>query len=226
MKPLKVVKVKPVRLSDEEVVTRVLNGEKELYEILLKRYNQTLYRTIRSYLDDGEVEDIMQEAYIKAFEKLGQFQGGSTFSTWLIRIGINEALQFLRQRKKFRVINLYGNHEGSTQVFNIPDSSKMNPEKKLINQEGKLLYEKAISQLPEKYRIVYVLREIEGLKNPEIAACLDLTESNVKVRLHRAKLLIREELYKISSNANVFEFGNKRCDRMVENVMKRICSAH
>jgi RNA polymerase sigma-70 factor (ECF subfamily) len=217
--------LKPVRLSDEEVVARVLTGEKELYEILLKRYNQTLYRAIRSYLNEDEVEDIMQETYIKAFEKIGQFQGGSSFSTWLIRIGINEALQFLRRKSKFRMINLYGNHEDSTQVFNLPDSSKMNPEKKLINQEGKLLYEKAISQLPEKYRIVYMLREVEGMKNPEIAACLDITESNVKVRLHRAKILIREKLYKISSNANVFEFGNSRCDKMVESVMRRICSA-
>lgn len=226
MGPLKVVKVNSVRLPDEDVVARVLNGEKELYEILLKRYNQTLYRAIRGYLPDGEVEDIMQDAYIKAFEKLGQFQGGSSFSTWLIRIGINEALQFLRQKKKARVINLYGNHEDSTRVFNMPDASKMNPEKKLINHEGKLLLEKAIGQLPEKYRIVYVLREIEGMKNPEIAACLDLTESNVRVRLHRAKLLIREVLFKISANANVFEFGNSRCDRMVENVMRRICCAH
>ncbi|MEZ4925457.1 MAG: RNA polymerase sigma factor [Saprospiraceae bacterium] len=226
MEPLKVVKLKPVRLSDEEVVTRVLTGEKELYEILLKRYNQTLYRAIRSYLPDCEVEDIMQEAYIKAYEKLGQFQGGSSFSTWLVRIGINEALQFLRRKKKFRVINLFGNNEGSTQIFNMPDFNKMNPEKKLINQEGKLLYEKAISQLPEKYRIVYVLREIEGLKNPEIAICLDITESNVKVRLHRAKILIKEVLFKISSNANVFEFGNSRCGRMVERVMRKICSTH
>jgi RNA polymerase sigma factor (sigma-70 family) len=224
MEPLKVVKLKPIRLTDEEVVARVLSGEKELYEILLKRYNQTLYRTIRSYLHDGEVEDIMQEAYIKAFEKLSQFQGGSSFSTWLIRIGINEALQFLRQKKKARVINLYGDHEDSTRILNMPDASKMNPEKKLINHERKLLLEKTIGQLPEKYRIVYMLREIEGMKNPEIAACLDITESNVKVRLHRAKLLIREEIFKISANANVFEFGNSRCDRMVERVMSRIGS--
>ena len=107
----------------------------------------------------------------------------------------------------------------------LPDGNKL-PEKKLINQEGKLLYEKAISQLPEKYRIVYVLREIEGLKNPEIAICLDITESNVKVRLHRAKILIKEVLFKISSNANVFEFGNSRCGRMVERVMRKICSTH
>lgn len=225
MEPLKVIKLKPAKLTDEQVVDKVLHGEKELYEILLKRYNQTLYRVIRSYLSDDQVEDVMQDTYIKAYEKLHQFQGGSTFSTWLIRIGINESLQFLRQKKRFRVINLYGNQEGSIQVFNMPDTNKMNPEKKLINHEGKLLFEKAIGQLPEKYRIVYVLREVEGMKNPEIAACLDLTESNVKVRLHRAKLLIKEELYKISSDANVLEFGNSRCDKMVESVMRRICSA-
>ena len=102
----------------------------------------------------------------------------------------------------------------------------MNPEKRLINHEGRLLLEKSISRLPEKYRVVYVLREIEGMKNPDVAACLDISESNVKVRLHRAKHLIQEELFKVSSGANVFEFGNSRCDKMVERVMHHLNSVH
>lgn len=217
MKPYKEIQPTPTIFTDEQVVEKILNGEKELYEILLKRYNQTLYRVIRGYLNDNEVEDVMQETYIKAYEKLGQFQGDAAFSTWLIRIGINEALQSLRQKKKFKVVNLHADHAEAKKLHNMSDN--MNPETRLINTEGKLLLEKSIGQLPEKYRIVYMLREVEGMKNPDISVCLNISEANVKVRLHRAKHLIRESLYDITSGANIFEFGNMRCDQMVKRVM-------
>lgn len=98
----------------------------------------------------------------------------------------------------------------------------MNPENKAIQAETHLMPEKAIDELPPNYHAVYILKEVEGMKNPTIATTLNITESNVKVRLHRAKKLLKEQLLKISSFTELFEFGNSRCDRMVERVMARI----
>jgi RNA polymerase sigma-70 factor (ECF subfamily) len=209
------------KLSDSIVVQRVLEGEKELFEILMRRYNQRLFRVIRSYIySEDDVQDIMQDAYVKAYTKLYQFNYQSSFSTWLIRIAINEALQEIRKKK--RLLTNYGKTESLENVFQLPDTNNMNPEKQAIKTETKALVEKAVDALPEKYRVVFVLHQIEGLSNPEIAACLKLSDSNVKVRLHRAKNLLKEELFKTTHDTSVFEFGNHKCDLLVENVMTRI----
>lgn len=162
----------------------------------------------------------MQDAYVKAYLKLGQFKNESSFSTWLIRIGINEALQFIRKRK--RQTTNYGKTERLETVFNLADTNQMNPEKQAIKSETRILIERAVDLLPEKYKIIYMLHQVEGLSNPEIAACLKLTDSNVKVRLHRAKNLLKDELFKNTRDASIFEFGNHKCDAMVEEVMARI----
>ncbi|MGO3182597.1 MAG: RNA polymerase sigma factor [Aequorivita sp.] len=209
------------KLSDSKVVQRVLEGEKELFEILLRRYNQRLFRVIRSYVhSEADVRDIMQDAYVKAYLKLQQFNNESSFSTWLIRIGINEALQYLRKNK--RAVTNYGKTESLENVFNLPDTNQMNPEKQAIKSETRVLIERAVDLLPEKYKVVFVLHQMEGLSNPEIASCLNLTDSNVKVRLHRAKNLLKDELFKNTHDASIFEFGNHKCDLMVEDVMERI----
>ena len=209
------------QLSDPQVVLRVLEGEKELFEILLRRYNQRLFRVIRSYINsEDDVRDIMQDAYVKAYIKLEQFNNQSSFSTWLIRIGINEALQFIRKRK--RQTTNYGETESIENVFHLPDTNQMNPEKQAITTETRILVEQAVDRLPEKYRVVFMLHQVEGLSNPEIAECLKLTDSNVKVRLHRAKNILKEKIYKSTHDASIFEFGNHKCDRMVEGVMERI----
>lgn len=209
------------KLPDSKVVQRVLEGEKELFEILLRRYNQRLFRVIRSYIhSEDDVQDIMQDAYVKAYLKLQQFNNQSSFSTWLIRIAINEALQHIRKHK--RLITNYGKKERLDNVFQLPDTNQMNPEKQAIKNETRILVERAVDQLPEKYKVVFVLHQIEGLSNPEIAECLKLTESNVKVRLHRAKNLLKEELFKSTQDASIFEFGNHKCDAVVEEVMERI----
>ncbi len=206
------------QLSDQTVVERVVNGEKELFEILMRRYNQTLFRVIRSYLKSEEtVQDVMQETYLKAYHKLRQFNNDASFSTWLIRIGINESLQLLRKRKRNKVLVLEDHKKNL-----LRESDKMNPEQKAIQKENRQLIEKAVDQLPEKYRVVYVLREFEGMEHLEIADCLQLTESNVKVRFHRAKKMLKETLYVLSSNREGFEFGNEKCDRLVKQVMNRI----
>jgi RNA polymerase sigma factor (sigma-70 family) len=210
------------KLDDPTIVKRVIAGEKELFEIILRRYNQTLYRVIRGYLKDtGEVQDAMQNTYLKAYDKLFQFRGDSAFSTWLIRIGINEALLQLRIIRKER--SLYGNgaDPDREEIKQIPDK-QMNPEMLIINQEGERLVELAIDSLPEKYRVIYILKEVEGLANREIAECLGITDENVKVRLHRANRLLKDGLFQLTSNVKVLEFGNSSCDAIVNLVMRDI----
>jgi RNA polymerase sigma-70 factor (ECF subfamily) len=208
-------------LTDGEVVERVLHGEKELYEILMRRYNQTLFRAVRSYLhQEADVQDAMQEAYIKAFSKLGQFKGESSFSTWLVRIGINEALQALRRSRTLRIHT--GAETEARQLHQIPDTGSLNPEQRSVQMENRKLLEQAIDKLPEGYKAVYMLREVEGMGVAEVAQCLDLSESNVKVRLHRAKAMLKEAIWDEHARVPAFEFGNAHCDALVAAVMARI----
>jgi RNA polymerase sigma factor (sigma-70 family) len=209
-------------LADPAIVRRILAGEKELFELLLRRYNQTLYRVIRSYLKQhDDVQDAMQNAYLKAFDKLSQFRGDASFSTWLLRIGINEALQRLNTVKKSKLVFLDSFQETNNNLTQISDKN-MNPERAFIRNEAKQLLEQAIDKLPEKYRVVYVLKEIEGIESAQVQEILGLTEANVKVRLHRAKKILKESLYQLSANRDVFEFGNAHCDSVVSFVMSRI----
>jgi RNA polymerase sigma factor (sigma-70 family) len=210
------------KLDDNVVVRRVLAGEKALFELLMRRYNQKLYRVMRSYLREAEdIEDAMQDAYLKAFHKLDQFRGDSTFSTWLIRIGINEALQRI---KKNKVKSLHNSSADlmSEQAIQIPDPREINPERIIISKEMQNLIERAIDELPEKYRVIYILKEIEGMETEELCNCLHINESNVKVRIHRAKNLMKETLLRLSSDSKLFEFGSKRCDDLVNKVMQKI----
>jgi RNA polymerase sigma factor (sigma-70 family) len=222
MEALRITDYASCKLDDSVIVQRILAGEKELFEILLRRHNQRLFRIIRSYLKNAdEVQDAMQNAYLKAFDKLHQFQGSSSFSTWLIRIGINEALLRLKNMKRAKVIHLNSEDAGSESLKQIHDN-QIGPERKIINQESKQILEKAIDNLPEKYRVVYMLKEVEGLPSQEVCESLGLTESNMKVRLHRAKALLKESLFQLSVTADVFEFGNARCDAVVNFVMSAI----
>ena len=204
-------------IPDRDVVRSVLSGQKERYEILMRRYNGVLYRAIRSFLnDEQEVEDAMQETYLCAYEKLKQYRGEAAFSTWLIRIGINEALKRIRMKKRQLV---YSGDTEEEKYAQIPDTMKRDPENIAIQNETRSQIELAIDSLPEKYRTVFMLREVEGISNEEIASCLDISGVNVKVRLHRAKSLLKETL---SPGIRVFEFGNERCDNLVARVMNRI----
>lgn len=206
-------------MPDLLVVERILQGQTELFEILLRRHNELLYRTIRSYIDiEADVEDIMQDAYVKAFQKLYQFKNEAMFSTWLVRIGINEALQLKRKSKKYQTVDI--TQENGT--LQIADTSFMDPESKIIYKESTAFIEKAVDALPHKYKIVYMLKEVDGMEIAEISKALDLTNSNVKVRLHRARNMMKDYLLNTTNTQNIFEFGNSKCDRIVENVMGRI----
>ena len=201
-------------LNDEDIVSRILHGEIHLYENLMRKFNTRLYRISMSIInDDMEAEDIMQTAYINAFRQLHTFQQRSSFSTWLTRIVINESL--LHKKKKARSLRL-----AAEQVENQFDHNT--PLKKLMNKELKVILEKAVSNLPEKYRLVFVMREIQQMSTSETMEILDLGESNVKVRLNRAKEMLKNEISSYYPSAQLLEFNLLRCDRIVDNVMHQI----
>ncbi len=212
-------------LTDEQIVQQVVSGETELFGIIVRRYNQRLFRVIRSYIpSEDDVQDIMQEAYVKAYINLPQFRNQSSVSTWLTRIAINEALLHIRKNKHHFIHELeVSGQTGQVDVISqLTDNNQIDPEKQVIKTETTHLVEQAVDLLPEKYRSVFILHQTEGMSNPEIASCLQLTEVNVKVRLYRAKKLLKEELFKMTHDASFFEFGNTKCDRMVQHVLERI----
>jgi len=212
-------KVGSWKISDEEVVKKILAGEKAFYELLMRRYNQKLYRVVTGYLRNrDDVADVMQDTYLKAYEKLHQFKFKSSFSTWLIRIAINEALGKLRRDEKY-VKMIGGSEDLVSGIRGMPPSLQEDPERLIIQKEARQMVEKAISELAPGYRAVYIMREVEGMPLAEIAECLELSTANVKVRLHRARKMIKEELFVLSSATNTFEFGFGSCDALVERVM-------
>ena len=186
-------------LTDEQAVERVLAGETGLYELLMRRYNQRLYRISRSALrNDPEAEDVVQDAWVRAYEHLDRFSGGARFATWVTKIALCAGLA----RAKC----------GEDETPNMEHT------------ELRELLESAVERLPEHYRSVFVLREIEQLSIADTAECLDLSEEAVKTRLHRGRALLRRDLAErigaVSTEA--FPFLGARCDRIVARVMERI----
>ena len=210
------------KIEESEIINRILSGEKELFEILVKRNNQKLYRVIRGYLkDEAEIEDIMQDSYVKAFSKLHQFKLESSFSTWLIRIGINESLARIKENGKRYHHTEQSDYPGNT-ILEIPDNRHLNPQDKMLRNEAKQILENTIDSLDRKYKTVYIMKEVEEMSLNEISVVLDLTVANVKVRLHRSKEMLKAKLFEVTNDKNIFEFGFSRCDRITEIVMKKI----
>ncbi|MEO9483650.1 MAG: RNA polymerase sigma factor [Ekhidna sp.] len=217
MNPISITDSRYNKLTERQIVQKVISGEKGLYEILLRRNNQKLYRVLRGYLrDQKDIEDAMQETYLAAYEKLSQYRLDSAFSTWLIRIGINKALYRLKKNKQVHL--LIGKDESEIAI----SDENHTPENRLIQMEAKQMLEAAIEQLDQKYRSAYIMKEVEGMSIAEISDCLDLSISNVKVRIHRAKAMIKESLYDQSQTSSLFEFGFSKCDDLVEKVMSEI----
>lgn len=212
-------------IPDEEVVRRVRAGETALYEILMRRYNQRLYRVGRSILrNEADAEDVMQEAYVRAYQHLGEFKGAAKFSTWLTRIAIHEALARVRRRTRTEDLDSLPNAELHMTANNTAFND--NPERQTYDRELKVILERAVEKLPEGYRSVFVLRIVEELSIAETAACLDITIETVKTRLHRGRALLRKQLQSRAGIVarEVFPFHLSRCDRVVENVFRRIRS--
>lgn len=201
------------QIPDGELVTRIIAGEKRLFEQVIRRYNQRLYRMGISILgNDAGAEDAMQTAYMKAYEHLHKFEHRSSFGTWITRIMINECLA--RKKKK----PYY-----SSEPVKLPENNTIMtaPDRILVNKELNGVLETAIAALPEKYRLVFILREVEDMSGKETGEALGIEEPNVKVRLNRAKAMLRENLNGYIRD-NVYSFHLSRCDRMVAAVLSRL----
>lgn len=204
------------QIPDEDLINEVKSGRIEAYSEIVRRYNQRLYRIAVSYgVMDDDAEEVIQLAYISAYEKLSQFRGDAKFSTWLIKILINECLMLKRQQK--RIIKL---EEDNDVTFS--NESHQNPEEKYMDLERKEILEEAVKRLPEKYRTVFIFKEIEGMSIEEISDSLGISKVNVKVRLHRAKSMLKEDIKGILHFSSLFAFGNERCDNITEDVMDYI----
>lgn len=213
-------------LTDEEVVDRVLHGETALFEMLVRRHNTRVYRVVRAVLgDEREVEDAMQQAYLDAYAHLGQFAGRARFSTWLTRIAANEAIGRLRRRGTRMETSFLGD-DGRGDEDGRFASDGPSPEHRAFSSELRELLEDAIDALAPGYREVFVLREVEGLSTAEVAEALDLSEEAVKTRLHRARALMKDDLFSRTgaAAADAFQFHASRCDRVVEGVMKGLAA--
>jgi RNA polymerase sigma-70 factor, ECF subfamily len=210
--------------TDEHVVTRVLQGEVLLFEVLMRRHNQRIYRAIRSILrDDSECEDLMQETYVRAFEHLAQFEGRAKFSTWLTRIAVNESIKRSTARGKLDPLEIE-DPEGNPQAMLASDQNTPSPELNAARGELAAVLEDSILALPPAYRAVIMLRDIEEMSTSETAEALAITDTNVKVRLHRAHELLRTELMTRAgaSGPQAFVFQAPRCNRVVDAVFQRL----
>jgi len=213
----------PKEWSDEEVVARVLAGESQLYEILMRRYNQRLFRVSVAILhDQSEAEDVMQDAYVRAYQHLADFEGRAKFSTWLTRIAVHEALARTRRRSRFQPVRDF--EDASGDAMKPLASAGPDPEQQASTRELSELLEKAILGLPEDYRLILMMRHVEEMNTEETAECLNVTEENVRVRLHRARALLRKQLYSQVGSASIgaFLFLGARCDRMVTRVFRTL----
>jgi RNA polymerase sigma-70 factor, ECF subfamily len=220
--------VMPSSLTDAEIVERVRAGERALFEILMRRHNQRVYRTARAIVkDERDVEDIMQQAYVNAFTHLHQFKERSQFSTWLTRIVLNEAFGRRRKLQSESMASVPPNvDQGPGAFMERITSPQPDPEHQAYAGELRRVLEEAVDSLPETYRAVFMLRDIEGLSTSETGEGLGLGEEAVKTRLHRARALIRRAVStRIGlAAAGAFQFEAPRCDRVVAAVFAIIPS--
>jgi RNA polymerase sigma-70 factor (ECF subfamily) len=214
--------------SDEELAQRVIAGDDAAFVLLMRRYNQILYRTARSILkDDAEAEDTIQEAYLLAYRSIDKFRGAARLSTWLIRIVVNEAIARVRKRsRRAEIIRIDGETEWDSQaVEEMMDApTPEQPERAALRAETRRLLEKKIDELPDAFRTVFVLRAIDEMTVEEAALCLGIPEATVRTRFFRARSLLRESLSREIDFAieDAFSFAGERCDRIVTAVLARL----
>lgn len=206
-------------LDDEEIVRRVRGGDVALFEVLMRRHNQRLYRAGLAILSDpDEAEDVVHQAYINAYTHLHQFESKASFSTWLTRIAVHEAYGRLRKRRPQQTI------DSEVDMEAVEMMSSLNPERNAINVELREVLEAEISALPETYRVVFMLREIEGLSTASTAELLQVSADVIKTRLKRAREKLQTGLFERAglSREDLFTFLGERCDRMVAAVFRVI----
>jgi RNA polymerase sigma factor (sigma-70 family) len=207
-------------LSDLEIVARVLSGEIALYEIIMRRYNPYLFKIGRSYgFNQPDTEDLIQDSYLNAYTNLEKFENRSTLKTWLVKIMLNNCYHKTKKFSyKYEIPSDISEKNTGIPMF----MQQTHTGKTIMNNELKNILEEALVQIPESYRMVFTLRELNGMSTRETAETLNISEANVKVRLKRAKDMLRNEIKKMYSPEDIFEFNLIYCNRIVENVLTRI----
>jgi RNA polymerase sigma-70 factor (ECF subfamily) len=208
-------------LTDEDIVTRVIQGQTALFEVLMRRHNERIYRAVRAILrDDRDSEDVMQQAYVNAYAHLRQFDRRAAFSTWLTRIAVNEAIARARKQGRYEPLE---SEEGVVETLSSGGAAP-DPERLAFARELAELMEAAVDELPDGCREVFVLREIQGMSTSETADVLEVSEDVVKTRLSRAKATLRRDLLERAglSAPYTFAFHQSRCDRVVQAVFERM----
>ena len=212
--------------QETDLIRRAVAGEAEAVRQIIKTHNQRLYRLVRAVVrSNADAEDVLQEAYLRAFAGLADFQGGSSLSTWLSRIALNAALMRRRAQKRLkRTAPPSGAGEAEIIPFPHSSTSSIDPERAMAQRQLLHLVEEATNALPDTFRLVFVARVIEGLSVEETAAVLDLPPATVKTRLHRARKLIRTRLEEQIGPVLVdaFPFAGARCDRLTEAVLEKL----
>jgi RNA polymerase sigma-70 factor, ECF subfamily len=205
-------------MDDDQVIERVCAGEIELFEVVMRRYNQRIYRTVRSILrDDDEAVDVMQEAYLNAYSHLRDFSGRARFSTWLTRIAVHEAFARLRRRRRLEPLE-------DSDSEDLMTSQGPGPDERASDGELRAFMEEAVDTLPETFRTTFMLRAVEHLSVAETAEVLGIPEETVKTRHHRARERLQNALTERVGEAlpQLFGFHRPRCDKVVAFVLGRI----
>jgi RNA polymerase sigma-70 factor (ECF subfamily) len=214
-------------LPEAELVAYAKAGRREAFAALMTRGNQRLFRVARSIVrDEAEAEDVLQEAYVRAFAKLAEFRGEASIYTWLTRIVINEARGRLRKRRdtvELEALEAAQGHDGTIVMFPTVQGSE-DPERDAARTEMRRLLERAVDDLPEPFRVVFILREIEGATIAETSEALGVKAETVKTRLHRARRLLRQALdaQLASALTGAFPFLGARCERITNAVLDRL----
>jgi RNA polymerase sigma-70 factor, ECF subfamily len=214
-------------LGDTELAQLACQRYGDAFRTIMQRNNQRLYRLARSVVrDDGEAEDIVQAAYVRAFANLAKFRGDSSLATWLSRIVLNEAFERVRRRRPVvDLTEIESRLPTPGQIISFPHSSpQLDPERTIAQREIQLIVERAIDELPEAFRTVLVARAIEGMSVEDTADLLGLRTETVKTRLHRARGLLKQALEKRIGSVltDAFPFEGRRCERMTRAVLQRI----
>lgn len=205
--------------SEQELIERILNGEKKLYEIIVRRFNPYLYKIGRSYnFSHEDTEDLMQDSFVDAYKNLSQFEARSGFKTWLIRIMLNNCFR-KKSKSSFKNETMKEITDSDRPLYAQSGEDTANL---VSRRELNSIIETAIAELPHEYRMVFSLREINGCSVAETAELLNISEANVKVRLNRAKTMLRNNIENDFIGENIFEFNLVYCSAMVNRVMNEI----
>ncbi|MCI4443015.1 MAG: sigma-70 family RNA polymerase sigma factor [Lentimicrobium sp.] len=208
------------KYTDLEVTQKIIAGEIELFEIIIRRYNPFLYKIGRSYnYNHEDTQDLMQDTFIDAFTGLPKFENRSTFKTWIIKIMLNNCYKKQQKWSSKNIITTEIN-ENATPMFS--NNQHTDTSKTVMNRELNFVIENSLQQIPMDYRLVFTLREVNGLNVAETADTLNISQANVKVRLNRAKTMLRKEVEKSYSAEDIFEFNLVYCDAMVQRVINKL----